>query len=180
VLNEAGRRNRQGHHRAGPGQQGHDQRAVRTTRSNGDQPTDQNRRGSTRSSVARRARATASISSSTSDGKAGQPQCQRTARPANQGKTVGVGNRRHCRRQHGTSYSQLVSKVGGKASQANSRRHRQCRAAYATCQRCAARYPRSTWTKKPPTWSSFQQYYTASSQIIKAAQETFSTLINSL
>ena len=26
----------------------------------------------------------------------------------------------------------------------------------------------------------FQQYYTASSQIIKAAQETFSTLINSL
>ena len=26
----------------------------------------------------------------------------------------------------------------------------------------------------------FQQYYTASSQIIKAAQETFTTLINSL
>jgi len=26
----------------------------------------------------------------------------------------------------------------------------------------------------------FQQYYTASSQIIKAAQETFSTLINAL
>ncbi|MBI1524834.1 hypothetical protein IOK27_26725, partial [Escherichia coli] len=26
----------------------------------------------------------------------------------------------------------------------------------------------------------FQQYYTASSQIIKAAQETFATLINSL
>ncbi|WP_300733491.1 flagellar hook-associated protein FlgK [Pseudomonas sp.] len=79
----------------------------------------------------------------------------------------------------GTSYSQLVSKVGAKASQAG---------VDATANNAALTYAKETRNsvsqvnldEEASNLVKFQQYYTASSQIIKAAQETFSTLINSL
>ena len=77
------------------------------------------------------------------------------------------------------SYSQLVSKVGGKASQAavdgtaNS-------AALAYAKEVRGSVSQVNLDEEASNLVKFQQYYTASSQIIKAAQETFSTLINSL
>ena len=79
----------------------------------------------------------------------------------------------------GTSYSQLVSKVGGKASQAS---------VDATANGAALSYAKEVRNsvsqvnldEEASNLVKFQQYYTASSQIIKAAQATFSTLINSL
>ena len=78
-----------------------------------------------------------------------------------------------------TSYSQLVSKVGGKASQA---------AVDGTATNAALSYAAASRSsvsqvnldEEASNLVKFQQYYTASSQIIKAAQETFSVLINSL
>ena len=78
----------------------------------------------------------------------------------------------------GTSYSQLVSKVGGKASQAS---------VDATANGAALSYAKEVRNsvsqvnldEEASNLVKFQQYYTASSQIIKAAQATFSTLINS-
>ncbi|PAA09041.1 flagellar hook-associated protein FlgK [Pseudomonas fragi] len=78
-----------------------------------------------------------------------------------------------------TSYSQLVSKVGGKASQA---------AVDGTANGAALAYAKEVRNsvsqvnldEEASNLVKFQQYYTASSQIIKAAQATFSTLINSL
>ncbi|VFB17591.1 flagellar hook-associated protein FlgK [Pseudomonas fragi] len=78
-----------------------------------------------------------------------------------------------------TSYSQLVSKVGGKASQA---------AVDGTANGAALSYAKEVRNsvsqvnldEEASNLVKFQQYYTASSQIIKAAQATFSTLINSL
>ncbi|KAA0947253.1 flagellar hook-associated protein FlgK [Pseudomonas sp. ANT_H14] len=78
-----------------------------------------------------------------------------------------------------TAYSQLVSAVGGKASQANVDN------SATGAMLDAAKASRSSVSQvnldeEAGDMIRFQQYYTASSQIIKAAQETFSTLINSL
>lgn len=78
-----------------------------------------------------------------------------------------------------TAYSQLVSSVGGKASQANVDN------SATDAMLGAAKASRSSVSQvnldeEAGDMIRFQQYYTASSQIIKAAQETFSTLINSL
>ena len=93
--------------------------------------------------------------------------------------TVGVGKDGTGGVSMGTSYSQLVSKVGGKASQA---------AVDGTANGAALAYAKEVRNsvsqvnldEEASNLVKFQQYYTASSQIIKAAQATFSTLINSL
>ena len=93
--------------------------------------------------------------------------------------TVGVDKSGNGGVSLGTSYSQLVSKVGGKASQAS---------VDATANGAALAYAKEVRNsvsqvnldEEAGDMIKFQQYYTASSQIIKAAQETFSTLINSL
>ena len=77
------------------------------------------------------------------------------------------------------AYTQLVSSVGGKASQAK---------VDATANTAALSYAKEVRNsvsqvnldEEASNLVKFQQYYTASSQIIKAAQETFTTLINSL
>ena len=79
----------------------------------------------------------------------------------------------------GGAYSHLVSTVGGKASQAS---------VDGTANSAALEYAKSSRSsvsqvnldEEASDLVKFQQYYTASSQIIKAAQETFTTLINSL
>ena len=77
------------------------------------------------------------------------------------------------------SYTQLVSSVGGKASQAGVDGTANTAAlAYATQTRSSV--SQVNLDEEASNLVKFQQYYTASSQIIKAAQETFSTLINSL
>ena len=79
----------------------------------------------------------------------------------------------------GSSYSQLVAKVGGQASQAAVDGTANTAAlAYATQTRSSV--SQVNLDEEASNLVKFQQYYTASSQIIKAAQETFSTLINSL
>ena len=93
--------------------------------------------------------------------------------------TVGVGKDGTGGVSMATSYSQLVSKVGGKASQAS---------VDATANGAALSYAKEVRNsvsqvnldEEASNLVKFQQYYTASSQIIKAAQATFSTLINSL
>ncbi|KMM79034.1 flagellar hook-associated protein FlgK [Pseudomonas deceptionensis] len=93
--------------------------------------------------------------------------------------TVGVDKSGNGGVSLGTSYSQLVSKVGGKASQAS---------VDATANGAALAYAKEVRNsvsqvnldEEASNLVKFQQYYTASSQIIKAAQATFSTLINSL
>jgi flagellar hook-associated protein 1 FlgK len=93
--------------------------------------------------------------------------------------TVGVGKDGTGGVSMATSYSQLVSKVGGKASQA---------AVDGTANGAALAYAKEVRNsvsqvnldEEASNLVKFQQYYTASSQIIKAAQATFSTLINSL
>jgi len=93
--------------------------------------------------------------------------------------TVGVGKDGTGGVSVGTSYSQLVSNVGGKASQA---------AVDGTANGAALAYAKEVRNsvsqvnldEEASNLVKFQQYYTASSQIIKAAQATFSTLINSL
>ena len=93
--------------------------------------------------------------------------------------TVGVGKDGAGGVSMATSYSQLVSKVGGKASQA---------AVDGTANGAALAYAKEVRNsvsqvnldEEASNLVKFQQYYTASSQIIKAAQATFSTLINSL
>ena len=78
-----------------------------------------------------------------------------------------------------TSYSQLVSKVGGQASQA---------AVDGTATNAALAYAKESRSsvsqvnldEEASNLVKFQQYYTASSQIIKVAQDTFTTLINSI
>lgn len=78
-----------------------------------------------------------------------------------------------------TAYSQLVSTVGGKASQANvDNSATGAMLAAATSNRSSV--SQVNLDEEAGDMIRFQQYYTASSQIIKAAQETFSTLINSL
>ncbi|MBA1200823.1 flagellar hook-associated protein FlgK [Pseudomonas capeferrum] len=76
-------------------------------------------------------------------------------------------------------YAKLVSNVGGKASQAG-----MDSSATGALQQSAldSRDSASGVSIDEETGNliKFQQYYTASSQIIKAAQETFATLINSL
>lgn len=79
----------------------------------------------------------------------------------------------------GQAYSQLVSTVGGKASQAS---------VDGTANNAALAYAKSSRSsvsqvnldEEASDLIKFQQYYTASSQIIRVAQDTFSTLINSL
>ena len=91
--------------------------------------------------------------------------------------TVGVGKDGTGGVSMATSYSQLVSKVGGKASQA---------AVDGTANGAALAYAKEVRNsvsqvnldEEASNLVKFQQYYTASSQIIKAAQATFSTLIN--
>ncbi|PAA34233.1 flagellar hook-associated protein FlgK [Pseudomonas fragi] len=93
--------------------------------------------------------------------------------------TVGVGKDGTGGVSMATSYSQLVSKVGGKASQA---------AVDGTANGAALAYAKEVRNsvsqvnldEEASNLVKFQQYYTASSQIINAAQATFSTLINSL
>lgn len=78
-----------------------------------------------------------------------------------------------------TAYSQLVSTVGGKASQANVDNNATgAMLTAATSNRSSV--SQVNLDEEAGDMIRFQQYYTASSQIIKAAQETFSTLINSL
>lgn len=79
----------------------------------------------------------------------------------------------------GGAYSHLVSTVGGKASQAS---------VDGTANSAALEYAKSSRSsvsqvnldEEASDLVKFQQYYTASSQIIKVAQDTFTTLINSL
>ena len=79
----------------------------------------------------------------------------------------------------GESYSQLVSAVGGKASQASVDGTANSAAlAYAKASRGSV--SQVNLDEEASDLLKFQQYYTASSQIIKVAQDTFSTLINSL
>ncbi|MCB1654821.1 MAG: flagellar hook-associated protein FlgK [Pseudomonadales bacterium] len=93
--------------------------------------------------------------------------------------TVGVGKDGTGGVSMGSSYSQLVAKVGGQASQAAVDGTANTAAlAYATQTRSSVSQVNLDEEASNPV--KFQQYYTASSQIIKAAQETFSTLINSL
>ena len=78
-----------------------------------------------------------------------------------------------------TSYSRLVEQVGAKASQALG----DSTASGAILSRAkseVASVSQVNLDDEAADLVKFQQYYTASSQIIKAAQETFSTLINSL
>ncbi|WP_339548150.1 flagellar hook-associated protein FlgK [Pseudomonas sp. RA_35y_Pfl2_P32] len=92
--------------------------------------------------------------------------------------TVGVGGA-NAGVSMGQAYSQLVSTVGGKASQAS---------VDGTANNAALAYAKSSRSsvsqvnldEEASDLVKFQQYYTASSQIIKVAQDTFSTLINSL
>ena len=92
--------------------------------------------------------------------------------------TVGVGGG-NAGVSMGRAYSQLVSTVGGKASQAS---------VDGTANNAALAYAKSSRSsvsqvnldEEASDLIKFQQYYTASSQIIKVAQDTFSTLINSL
>ena len=93
--------------------------------------------------------------------------------------TVGVGKDGTGGVSMGSSYSQLVAKVGGQASQAAVDGTANTAAlAYATQTRSSV--SQVNLDEEASNLVKFQQYYTASSQIIKAAQETFSTLINSL
>ncbi|MGG3793476.1 flagellar hook-associated protein FlgK [Pseudomonas paraversuta] len=93
--------------------------------------------------------------------------------------TVGVGKDGTGGVSIGSSYSQLVAKVGGQASQAAVDGTANTAAlAYATQTRSSV--SQVNLDEEASNLVKFQQYYTASSQIIKAAQETFSTLINSL
>ncbi|MFO2464820.1 flagellar hook-associated protein FlgK [Pseudomonas sp. 15FMM2] len=78
-----------------------------------------------------------------------------------------------------TAYSQLVSTVGGKASQANVD-NTATDAMLAAAKSSRSSVSQVNLDEEAGNMIRFQQYYTASSQIIKAAQETFSTLINSL
>ena len=78
-----------------------------------------------------------------------------------------------------TAYSRLVEQVGAKASQALG----DSTASGAILSRAkseVASVSQVNLDDEAADLVKFQQYYTASSQIIKAAQETFSTLINSL
>jgi flagellar hook-associated protein 1 FlgK len=77
------------------------------------------------------------------------------------------------------AYAKLVSNVGGKAGQA------QMDSDATTALHTSALDSRNGLSgvsidEETGNLIKFQQYYTASSQIIKAAQETFATLINSL
>ncbi|BBH45058.1 flagellar hook-associated protein FlgK [Pseudomonas sp. KU43P] len=77
------------------------------------------------------------------------------------------------------AYAKLVSNVGGKAGQA------QMDSDATTALHTSALESRNNLSgvsidEETGNLIKFQQYYTASSQIIKAAQETFATLINSL
>lgn len=77
------------------------------------------------------------------------------------------------------AYAKLVSSVGGKAGQA------QMDSDATTALKGSATDARNALSgvsvdEEVGNLVKFQQYYTASSQIIKAAQETFATLINSL
>ncbi|MFK0314274.1 flagellar hook-associated protein FlgK [Pseudomonas sp. NPDC090233] len=77
------------------------------------------------------------------------------------------------------AYAKLVSNVGGKAGQA------QMDSDATTALHTSAQDSRNGLSgvsidEETGNLIKFQQYYTASSQIIKAAQETFATLINSL
>ena len=93
--------------------------------------------------------------------------------------TVGVGKDGTGGVSMGSSYSQLVAKVGGQASQAAVDGTANTAAlAYATQTRSSV--SQVNLDEEASNLVKFQQYYTASSQIIKAAQETFTTLINSL
>ena len=79
----------------------------------------------------------------------------------------------------GGAYSRLVEQVGAKASQAIG----DSTASGAILARAKAEVGAVSQVNLDEEASNlikFQQYYTASSQIIKAAQETFATLINSL
>jgi flagellar hook-associated protein 1 FlgK len=79
----------------------------------------------------------------------------------------------------GGAYGHLVSTVGGKASQAS---------VDGTANSAALEYAKTSRSsvsqvnldEEASDLVKFQQYYTASSQIIKVAQDTFTTLINSL
>lgn len=77
------------------------------------------------------------------------------------------------------AYAKLVSNVGGKAAQASMDSN-----ATSALQQSAKDSRNSvsgvSIDEETGNLIKFQQYYTASSQIIKAAQETFATLINSL
>ena len=78
-----------------------------------------------------------------------------------------------------TSYSQLVSKVGGKASQAQvDGTATNAALSYAAASRSSV--SQVNLDEEASNLVKFQQYYTASSQIIKVAQDTFTTLINSI
>ncbi|MDY7067917.1 hypothetical protein PsexTeo8_44110 [Pseudomonas extremaustralis] len=75
--------------------------------------------------------------------------------------------------------SRLVSQVGSKAAQANT--DTTATGALLTANKAASNSASQVnLDEEASDMIKFQQYYTASSQIIKAAQETFSTLINAL
>ncbi|WET09145.1 MULTISPECIES: flagellar hook-associated protein FlgK [unclassified Pseudomonas] len=75
--------------------------------------------------------------------------------------------------------SRLVSQVGSKAAQANT--DSTATGALLTANKAASNSASQVnLDEEASDMIKFQQYYTASSQIIKAAQETFSTLINAL
>ncbi|MGB3127193.1 MAG: flagellar hook-associated protein FlgK [Pseudomonas sp.] len=75
--------------------------------------------------------------------------------------------------------SRLVSQVGSKAAQANT--DSTATAALLAANKAASNsVSQVNLDEEAGDMIKFQQYYTASSQIIKAAQETFSTLINAL
>ncbi|WP_455926934.1 flagellar hook-associated protein FlgK [Pseudomonas capeferrum] len=75
--------------------------------------------------------------------------------------------------------SRLVSQVGSKAAQATT--DSTATGALLTANKAAANsVSQVNLDEEAGDMIKFQQYYTASSQIIKAAQETFSTLINAL
>jgi flagellar hook-associated protein 1 FlgK len=78
-----------------------------------------------------------------------------------------------------TAYSRLVEQVGAKASQALGDTTASG-AILARAKSEVASVSQVNLDDEAADLVKFQQYYTASSQIIKAAQETFSTLINSL
>jgi flagellar hook-associated protein 1 len=78
-----------------------------------------------------------------------------------------------------TAYSRLVEQVGAKASQALGD-STASGAILARAKSEVASVSQVNLDDEAADLVKFQQYYTASSQIIKAAQETFSTLINSL
>lgn len=78
-----------------------------------------------------------------------------------------------------TAYSRLVEQVGGKASQALGD-STATGAILSQAKAGVASVSQVNLDDEAADLVKFQQYYTASSQIIKAAQETFSTLINSL